>query len=128
MQIGGNFTRENYREFPRLLDYLVEVGITPDKIQTVQFNQVTGRVGNGVIPDYASTCNCTDEPWLWRRPSFSGTRSCGAASPPPSLDRPAAWWNSANDLVVNVDGAIYKCPAFVGREGFSVGDLKERYH
>ena len=30
----------------------------------------------------------------------------------------------SNDLVVNVDGAIYKCPAFVGREGFNVGDLK----
>ena len=30
----------------------------------------------------------------------------------------------ANDLVVNVDGAIYKCPAFVGREGFAVGDLR----
>jgi uncharacterized protein len=30
----------------------------------------------------------------------------------------------SNDLVVNVDGAIYKCPAFVGREGFSVGGLR----
>ena len=30
----------------------------------------------------------------------------------------------ANDLVVNVDGAIYKCPAFVGREGFAVGYLR----
>ena len=34
VQIGGNFTRENYREFPRLLDYLIEVGITPDKLAT----------------------------------------------------------------------------------------------
>jgi uncharacterized protein len=29
-----------------------------------------------------------------------------------------------NDLVINVDGTIYKCPAFVGREGFTVGDLR----
>ncbi|HEX8961186.1 MAG TPA: SPASM domain-containing protein, partial [Geobacteraceae bacterium] len=29
-----------------------------------------------------------------------------------------------DDLVINIDGAIYKCPAFVGREGFSMGDLR----
>ena len=26
--------------------------------------------------------------------------------------------------VVNFDGVLYKCPAFIGQEGFAVGDLK----
>ena len=34
VQIGGNFTRENYREFPRLLDHLLAVGITPGQGRT----------------------------------------------------------------------------------------------
>ena len=29
VQIGGNFTRSNYRGFPRLLDYFLSIGITP---------------------------------------------------------------------------------------------------
>jgi uncharacterized protein len=29
-----------------------------------------------------------------------------------------------DSYVVNFDGAIYKCPAFIGREGFSIGHLE----
>jgi len=27
-------------------------------------------------------------------------------------------------MVVNFDGVIYKCPAFIGKDGFAVGDLQ----
>jgi uncharacterized protein len=124
VQIGGNFTRENYREFPLLLDHLLAIGITPDKLQTVQFNQVIGRVSDGAIPGYASACNCTDEEWLFEATVFLREEilRLGFATPRPG---PAGCMvEFANDLVVNVDGTIYKCPAFVGREGFSVGDLR----
>jgi uncharacterized protein len=124
VQIGGNFTQENYREFPRLLDYLINVGITPDKLQMVQFNQVTGRVGNGEIPDYAGTCNCTDKPWLIEATIFLRDEILRRGFPTPKPGPAGCMVEFSNDIVVNVDGAIYKCPAFVGREGFAVGDLR----
>jgi uncharacterized protein len=124
VQIGGNFTRNNYREFPRLLDFLIEVGITPDKLHLVQFNQVTGRVGNASIPDYANACNCTDEPWLVEATIFLREEILKRGFPTPKPGPAGCMVEFANDLVINVDGAIYKCPAFVGRKGFAVGDLR----
>ncbi|HMK60977.1 MAG TPA: radical SAM protein [Dissulfurispiraceae bacterium] len=32
VNIGGNFTEANYREIPKLLGYLMDEGITPEKI------------------------------------------------------------------------------------------------
>ena len=32
IQIGGNYTRENYGSFPLLLDFLLEEGLTPERI------------------------------------------------------------------------------------------------
>lgn len=124
VQIGGNFTRENYQEFPQLLDYLIEVGITADKVKTVQFNQVMGRIGNGEILDYASACNCTDEEWVCEVTVLLREEILWRGFPTPKPGPAGCMVEFSNDLVVNVDGAIYKCPAFVGREGFSVGDLK----
>jgi uncharacterized protein len=124
VQIGGNFTRENYREFPRLLDHLLAIGITPERLDAVQFNQVTGRVGDGSIPDYSSACNCTDEEWLCEATVYLREEVLSRGFPTPKPGPAGCMVEFANDLVVNVDGAIYKCPAFVGRAGFSVGDLR----
>jgi uncharacterized protein len=124
VQIGGNFTRENYREFPRLLDHLLAIGITPERLDAVQFNQVTGRVGDGSIPDYSSACNCTDEEWLCEATVYLRDEILHRGFPTPKPGPAGCMVEFSNALVVNVDGAIYKCPAFVGREGFSVGDLR----
>ena len=124
VQIGGNFTRENYQEFPRLLDYLIEIGITPGKLHLVQFNQVMGRVGNAEIPDYAGTCNCTDKPWFTEATIHLSEEILRRGFSTPKPGPVGCMVEFSNDMVVNVDGAIYKCPLFVGREGFSVGDLK----
>jgi len=124
VQIGGNFTRENYRAFPRLLDYLLSVGITPEELEVVQFNPVMGRIGSAFVPDYASTCNCTDEEWLCEATVYLREEILRRGFPTPKPGPAGCMVEFANDLVVNVDGAIYKCPVFVGREGFSVGDLR----
>jgi uncharacterized protein len=124
VQIGGNFTKENFREFPRLLDHLLAVGITPDKVKTVRFNQVTGRVGGGAIPDYASACNCTEDEWVCEATVFLREEILRRGFPTPKPGPVGCMVEFDNDMVINVDGAIYKCPAFVGREGFAVGDLQ----
>ena len=40
VHIGGNYTQDRYREFPWLLDYLIESGLTPDKISSLKFDPV----------------------------------------------------------------------------------------
>jgi uncharacterized protein len=124
VQVGGNFIRENYREFPRLLDHLLKVGITPEKLRAVQFNQVMGRIGAPGIPDYASSCNCTDEEWLYEATLYLRDEILKRGYSTPKPGPGGCMVEFQHDLVVNIDGAIYKCPAFVGREGFAVGDLQ----
>ncbi len=124
LQLGGNYTRDNYREFPRLLDHLLSVGITPEKLLMVQLCPVSGRIGTPGIPDYKSGCDCSNEPWLYEASLYlrEETLKRGFTIPKP---RPRGCMIDMDfELVVNIDGAIYKCPAFVGREGFSVGDLR----
>jgi uncharacterized protein len=124
LQAGGNFTRENYREFSRLLDELLAAGIGPEKLRAVTFNQVIGRIGGAGIADYASACNCTDEEWLYEAILFLREETLKRGFPTPKPGPAGCMVEFDNDLVVNIDGAIYKCPAFVGREGFAVGDLR----
>lgn len=124
LQVGGNYTRDNYREFPRLLDHLLSVGITPEKLRLVQLCPVTGRIGGPGIPDYKGGCDCSDEPWLYEASLYlrEETLRCGFPVPKP---RPRGCMIDVDyELVVNIDGAIYRCPGFVGREEFAVGDLR----
>lgn len=124
VHVGGNFSRENYREFPRLLDSLLDNGITPEKIGTVQFSPVTGRVGGAGIPDYQGGCNCANEEWLYDASLFLREEILRRGFSPPKPGPAGCMVEFGNDLVINLDGTFYKCPAFVGREGFAVGDLR----
>jgi uncharacterized protein len=124
VQIGGNFTRDNYREFPKLLGALLEMGIDPKKLDAVQFSPVTGRVGGSPIPDYKNVCTCTGEEWLGEATLFLREEILKRGFPTPRPGPAGCMIEFANSMVVNVDGAIYRCPVFVGREGFAIGSLQ----
>jgi uncharacterized protein len=125
LQIGGNFTQENYPAFPRLLDDLIAVGLTPDKLRSVQFSPVMNTIGGPALPDFRAGCDCTTEPWLSAAGLYLREETMKRGFTVPKAGPAGCMVEFANDLVVNADGAIYKCPAFVGREGFSVGDLRQ---
>jgi uncharacterized protein len=61
IQLSGNFTQENFREFPKLLDLLACRGITPERLSHVQFAPITPQAG---CSEYAAGCACSTEPWL----------------------------------------------------------------
>jgi uncharacterized protein len=64
VQLGGNFTRNNYRRFPELLDLLEGEGITPNRLRAVQFSPVIPKAGEAGMTDFAMGCVCGSEPWL----------------------------------------------------------------
>jgi uncharacterized protein len=43
IQIGGNYMANNCRQFPRLLDFMLSEGLTPEKIESLRFNPVTAE-------------------------------------------------------------------------------------
>lgn len=123
IQLGGNFRQENYREFPRLLDQLPSYGITPDKLATVIFTPVVSGAG---CSDHASECSFSNEPWLMEALPYLREETLARGYSPPKLKLSACMVELGDNLVVDCEGNFYKCPAFMGWEGMSVGSLSER--
>jgi uncharacterized protein len=125
IQIGGNFTRKNYREFPLLLDTLLDEGVNPEELSIVRFSPVTGTQEKFALPEFVEGCESINEPWLVEAGLLlreeilkRGFRT--------SMTRPALCMiESEKDLVINYDGSIYKCPGLIGWKGLEAGSLQE---
>ncbi|HTP66234.1 MAG TPA: geopeptide radical SAM maturase [Geobacteraceae bacterium] len=123
VQVGGNFTRDNYREFPALLDYLLAEGLTPERLALVKFDPVTKSGGNIQLPDFNEGCASLDEPWIWKSALFLREEILRRGFHTPRIQPTVCTIESCDDIVVNWDGTLYKCPAFLGWEGMEVGSL-----
>lgn len=131
IRLGGNFTRDNFRSFPPILDTLAAQGITPDRLELVNFNivmQINDTIANNT---YHGGCCTISEPWLQeaslhvREEVFKRGYSLGELGPEPC----AVEIDDA--FSVNYDGSLYKCITWVGHEQFKIGDIwqgvDERY-
>jgi uncharacterized protein len=124
IQVGGNYTRENYREFPRLLDFLLAEGLTPGRISLVKFDPVTRSGGEFPLPEFNEGCASLDEPWLIEASLFLREEILKRGFHTPRMGPAACVIESCNDLVVNWDGTLFKCPAFLGWKEMSIGTLE----
>ena len=123
--IGGNFTEHNYERFALLLDYMAAEGLTPDKVSSVQFAPVVSRPKNDTAPvEYAMGCISINEPWLLEAEAFLREEILRRGYKTPKPIPMACMIEVTDSYVVNYDGVIYKCPAFIGKKGFAAGDLE----
>jgi uncharacterized protein len=125
VQVGGNFTRDNYKLFPELLDILAGEGISPDKLYMVQFSPVTPTAGEAGLSDFSMGCACTEEPWLIEALLYLRAEILkrGWNTPKPKLA--GCMVEFENDLIVAWDGSLYKCPAFMGWADLKIGTLAD---
>jgi len=123
LQLGGNFTKHNYHDFPLLLDHLLAVGITPDKITLVSFTPLFPKAGNRGVADFDSGCAHYFEPWLAEASLYlrEETLRRGFVALKPKLT--ACMVEFDNDLVVNYDGSLFKCPTFMAYDELRIGTL-----
>ena len=123
--IGGNFERTNYEKFPLLLDYLAREGLTPDKIGMVKFDPVMKHPeGDLSPPDYRGGCMSINEPWLVGAAAQLREEILKRGYNTLKLIPITCMVEIADSYVVNFDGVIYKCPGFIGKKGYEVGDLR----
>jgi uncharacterized protein len=120
---GGNFTHENYREFPRLLDFFLENGINQEKLASVVFTPITKTLGEYVLPEFSEGCVSPDEPWLNEAVLFLRKEILRRGFHTPKVVSSTCPIEFKNNFVVNYEGTIYKCPAFIGRKNLEAGDL-----
>lgn len=126
LQVGGNYTRHNYRRFPELLDFFLNEGITPDKLKFVVFSPVTPRADGSIVSgDVSAVCACTEEPWMIEASLFLREEILRRGFDTLKFKPSGCMIEFKNDLVVGYDGGLYKCPAFMGEESLRVGSLAE---
>jgi uncharacterized protein len=125
VDLGGNYTCENYHRFPELLDILVEQGIDPAKMKEVSFSPIMPKADGSIAGDIGATCACSGEPWMIEANLFLREETIRRGFPTSKLRPSACMIEFANDLVVAFDGSLYKCPVFMGQNELKIGTLAE---
>ncbi len=111
--IGGNYTPENYEKFITLLDLLEAEGLTPDKIP------VAKQPGNS-----SSGCVSVNEAWISQADDILREEILKRGYHTPKPEPIHCMVEIPDSYVVNFNGMLYKCPALVGHEAFSVGHIR----
>ncbi|MBI3609403.1 MAG: SPASM domain-containing protein [Nitrospirae bacterium] len=129
ISIGGNFDDTTRESIPRLLDYLIARGFTPDDIMDMSFKPILSPTGSLPVLNNAmdSGHSCTfsdmkvsDIVWLHDEVEKRGFKNTidGIALGPCCATR-------EHTYTIDPWGKIYKCPALVGREEYIIGDVHE---
>lgn len=124
--IGGNFQKGNYNEFPLLMDYLDNEGLTPDRIHELKFDAVMNRPEGEAVPaDYIDGFMSVNEPWVIKAGPLLREKVLERGYRVPKIT-PSPCQVEINDAyVINYDGRIYKCPVFIGKKGYEIGTLND---
>lgn len=123
--VGGNYTRENHKKFLSLLDNLKTEGLTPDRLSQVKFDPVMNRTSEetGAV-EYVDGCMSVNEPWISEAEALLREEIMKVGYSTPKISPSPCMVELKNTYVVNHDGALYKCPALIGKKGFEVGDVR----
>jgi uncharacterized protein len=123
IQIGGNYTQDNYRKFPRLLDLLIERGLGPARIAAVKFDPVVNESSEFALPDFHDGCDSMDEPWVAGASLLLREEVLKRGYQTPKIMPSPCLMEHDDSFVVNHDGVLYKCPGLIGRQDCRTGDL-----
>ena len=124
INIGGNFTEANYHEFPTLLDYLLNEGITPDRIASVKFDPVFGETSEYATPEMAGACCSPNEPWVFEAGIMLREEVMKRGFKTGGIQPVVCVIDLNNRHIINYDGSIYKCTGFFDRKDFMTGNVK----
>jgi uncharacterized protein len=123
VQVGGNFTKDNYWRFPELLDYLAAEGLLPSKIAVRGFFPVVAESADFALPDFHEGIVSADEPWLFEASIYLREeilkRGCRLEATGPGV----CMMEYGNNILVNYDGSICKCPGLIDRKEYAIGDI-----
>lgn len=125
VHVGGNFTRETWREYPALLDLFLAEGFTPERLGAVRFTPAVGGKGGKALPHFAEGCVTCEEPWLAEAELTLRDELVKRGFSVPKPGPFSCMIELESDLAVDADGTCYKCPAFMGHEGYAVGNLRD---
>lgn len=79
---------------------------------------------NTLPENFSGGCVSADEPWVSEAVSFLRKKISDKEYKTEKI-RPGMCMINYNDFyVINYDGGIYKCPTFIGKKDFEIGNIK----
>lgn len=123
--VSGNFTSDNYRTFPALLDHLKDEGITPDKLNQVQFHPVMQVHDAFSHNEFVGGCETINEPWLVEASLALRQQIMANGFKTPKITPAPCMIDIEDAFTVHYDGSIFKCIALIGHDRFRVGDIRQ---
>lgn len=124
--IGGNYREGTYENYPLLFHYFEKEGLTPEKIYDMSFYPVMKNPADiSSSIDFNDGFMTLNEPWLIKASIYSREEIFRRGYNTPKLTPSLCQIEMINYYVVNYDGAIFKCPSFIGRKNFEIGNLRE---
>lgn len=123
VQVGGNYTRSNYRQFPRLLDLLSAEGLGPGRIAAVKFDPVVNEASEFALPDFREGCASMDEPWVAEASVRLREETLRRGYRTPKIMPSPCLMERDDSYVMDHDGILYKCPGLIGRQACAIGDV-----
>ncbi|HIJ91403.1 MAG: geopeptide radical SAM maturase [Desulfobulbaceae bacterium] len=121
--LSGNYTQDNFRRFPELLDSLRAMGLGPEAFAGVQFYPVMQVNDQFANPEFSGGCCSMNEPWLVDASLFVREEILQRGYPFPKLQPAPCMVDLDDAFVVNHDGVLYKCVTLIGHQGYEVGDI-----
>ncbi len=124
ISIGGNYDKRNQKKFVSLLDYLKDNNLGPDKIAGIKFDPITNTPKEKMGTCYKGECSSINDPWLINAGNDLREEILKRGYFTPEVGPIVCMIELHNFFVINFDGKIYKCPAFIGRDKFCIGDVQ----
>lgn len=123
--IGGNFERTTYQRFPLLLEYLMSEGLTPERLASIKFDPIMeiGESPRG-LADHKAGCLSSNEPWLIEAAAWLREEVLRRGYHTPRIQPIFCMVENHDSVVVNYEGSLYKCPGFIGKEAYAIGDVR----
>ncbi len=124
--VGGNYKKDNYEQFPLLIDYLEKEGLTPDKLYELKFDPAMNSPKEGNAPaDFTDGLMSINEPWVIESGTMLRAEVMKRGYKTPKITPSPCQVELNNAYVVNYDGGVYKCPTWIGKKEFAVGNLRD---
>ncbi|MBJ6723986.1 geopeptide radical SAM maturase [Geomesophilobacter sediminis] len=125
LKLGGNFSEDNYRAYPLMLDALLGAGVDPRQLDAIMFAPIRPESGRNTSIELAGHCLSSDEPWLNEAVVYLREETLKRGFSVMKTVMGSCMIEFEHDIVVNYDGTLYKCASFMGWPELSVGTLKD---
>lgn len=123
--LGGNFTRYNFKEFPRLFEHLAEYELTPEHIRQIQFSPASQTSDKYANPEFAGGCRSCAEPWLAEAANLLREETMKRQFKAPKMGLAPCMVDVNDAYTVHFDGNLFKCVAMIGHPHYAVGDIRQ---